>query len=296
MHRLEQNKNVEELREQIRWSIKVPWNLIIGILAVLGSLASIIAVLFREKGIDVIRSFFNDKIIIFTVLNFTLIITLLLATAYVAVYNARRWRKGLLKAVDLLTNQGITYTPHIRAIYSSRRELPAGKHFLDLLSRTERTLFISGFSLNFVIGQSLNAVFELLREKPRVKVKLLLFDPSSTHLGFVAQFANKTKDSLRNEIKANLHSLFNRMTTELDKGTKNRIEVRIHNAPPLFSLTMVDVETDNGIILLELLYYKSDTDDRSSLEITSGSALYKNYILSFERLWNDAIEFKLGNN
>lgn len=130
----------------------------------------------------------------------------------------------------------------LRAVYSSRRDMPAGKHYMTLLSYVKNSLSIAGVSLNFAVGQSLTPIFNLVQKKPTVKVRLLLFNPDSKFVGFVARFANKTATSLANEINANLTTLSNRMYIELNKNERARIQIRLYDAPPVCSLTIIDGE------------------------------------------------------
>jgi len=201
-------------------------------------------------------------------------------------------------ACDRLTHfkdERIRITDHLKIIYTSRRDMPASKHYFDLIENVETSLTIAGVSLNFVIGQSLSTILDLLKKKKNVKINLLLFNPKSRSLGFVAKFANKTVKSLRHEINANLETIENRLKTELSKSLLRRIKINLYDAPPLFSMTLINRESKkNSLMLLEFFQYKGDTDDRVSIEVTPESVIYEKYLRSFDLIWKESIEFSLN--
>jgi len=180
---------------------------------------------------------------------------------------------------------------NLKILYTSRREMPASKHYFDLLNKVETSLTICGVSLNFAIGQSLTALFDLIKNNPKIKVNLLLFNPKSRNLGFVAKFANKTVKSLRHEINANIETVSNRIKNELSVASSSQLELKFYDAPPVFSMTLINREIKNkGLMLIEFFQYKGDTDDRISMEVKSHSPIYKKYLHSFDKLWNEATE------
>jgi hypothetical protein len=186
-------------------------------------------------------------------------------------------------------------TDHLKLIYTSRRDMPASKHYFDLLENVETSLTIVGVSLNFVIGQSLSTMLDLLKKNDNVRIDLLLFDPKSKSLGFIAKFANKTMKSLKHEINANLETILGRLKEELNISSLQRIKIRLYDSPPIFSMTLINRENKSkSLMLLEFFQYKGDTDDRVSVEVTTSSVIYEKYLKSYDEIFKESIEFKVN--
>jgi hypothetical protein len=170
------------------------------------------------------------------------------------------------------------------------RTHPSYRHFHDLVADASDVLVV-GIDMGFMARTS--AYFLKTAIKNGLNLRLLMIDPRAPRSvrdmidihderntgGHIAHshatVAKDTIDTIRNFCE--------------QEGCKGSVEIRARRDIPALSLTLVDPDKRNGIIRVEVKFYKRNHGNVPVLEFDRTNPWYDDvYELYYNRLWNDS--------
>lgn len=186
----------------------------------------------------------------------------------------------------------VSFTNNMRqvglaAFYRNRRDQPK---FENLISKANSNLLIISITGVHIVSQYGGLLEEKLEKGCIIRFLLPnLIGASIDHLA-----PRKTTMSTISDWKSALNELRELKIDAVKKELLGRVEIRIFNYVPTFTVVMVNGERADGIIRVELMPYKINADDRASFDLTRADHMgdvYSTFEKHTELLWQESSEF-----
>lgn len=165
------------------------------------------------------------------------------------------------------------------------------KQLEPLESRLEnaREIFITGGSLFRLSSEYLGLFDKLLANECRIK--LLLLDPNSYSARLVARnivYEIADFEVYKSYINSSLSSF-----SKLREKYNDKVQIRVSEYLPAFSLLGINPSLDTGKIMVELYVHNIPTRERPHIDIfrRNDPFWFEFYNSQFNSLWNDSVDF-----
>ena len=151
-----------------------------------------------------------------------------------------------------------------------------------IFTQAKKDLFISGVNLEGIVP-SCSIIKDLAKED--VHIRLLMLDPNGKRIAASSDMNGVSTSERKKKIKANLEFLKREFHQEIQTS---KIEIRIiDNVLPL-SFIGVDINTENGRLIVQNYLFKTQSSKSLMLEFTKQQIYWYNlYIDQLELIWSN---------
>ncbi len=127
-------------------------------------------------------------------------------------------------------------------------------------------------------------------------IRMLIPDPDATSVAMrgLLEHWHTTTDGLKAELQSSLNSL-SAFIQSLPHQNRSRIQFKYLSSTPTLSIVMVDSGTDQGVIQVELLPYKTASPNKPHILLSNSNdkKWYEFFKEKNEQMWKDASAFSI---
>jgi hypothetical protein len=166
-----------------------------------------------------------------------------------------------------------------RSDYVKHRRQSTISEYLDT---SKRSIAYVGFWLahGTEIEDIANTIPRLLQNGR--SVSLLFMDPASPHLASLSEYLNIDAQQIAQRIRASIGK-FSRARQDLNPAERDRLSLRIHHAPLTASAFLIDIDTPQAKILVDVKIFGLSRDDSYGMELRGvGSQMFDKFRRSYE--------------
>ena len=190
---------------------------------------------------------------------------------------------------ELIDETGLTAFYPGRKYYSHRKSAESIDSYVDTAQKS-----VIMVSINLMTGIPFAGLCDCLKTKlenhhDSFNVVISLLNPKKSGLIFaISPSLTRTEEELSYSINSTLENLFD-FREKLNANSRNRIDIRVHEAIPFGSAIIIDHEEEYGRIQIETKPYKTKIDESFAFEVapSGNSGFFQSLLNGYTKLIAD---------
>lgn len=199
-------------------------------------------------------------------------------------------RKAFQLQKDFFYSGGLSFFP-CRAAYTRHKDHGTAENYIQ--KQTSTSIIYIGFYLaqSADIGNIVNTLANLANSGKDVKI--VLFNPNSTHIQAIADYFCVNKDHLISCINETKNKFISAQRRSISEDKRDKLSIYFHDVPITISAFIIDGEMPKtGRILLDHKLYGMPRDCTYGLELRNNGDLYNNVLNSYMKILHEATAIK----